>query len=170
MTNGEIINRVAESGIITIDLEDFYPDEEIVSIDMKQFLFMEMILKEKDFRQQLKEYNWTQFQNKAVAVYCSVDTIIPRWAYMLLANYLQPFAVRVYVGTEEEMAEHLLLENIKKSITAEQFTDKRIVIKGCGEKEISARVYTEITTMLLPFAKSIMYGEACSSVPVYKKR
>lgn len=170
MTNGEIINRVAESGIITIDLEDFYPKEAIVVIDMKQFLFMEMLLKEKDFRQQLKDYDWKQFENKPVAIYCSVDTIIPRWAYMLLANYLQPVASRVFVGSEEEMAEQLIMENIKNNITAEQFTDKRIVIKGCGEKNISARVYTEITSLLLPFAKSIMYGEACSSVPVYKKR
>ena len=170
MTNGEIINRVAESGIITIDLEDFYPTEEIAELDIKPFLFMEMLLKEKDFRQQLKDYDWTRFQHKNVAVFCSVDTIIPKWAFMLAANYLQPVARRIFAGTKEELAEQIILEKIQREIQPEEFTDKRIVIKGCGEKEISARIYLEITTLLLPFAKSIMYGEACSSVPVYKKR
>lgn len=166
----EIINRVAESGIITIDLEDFYPKEEIVELDIKPFLFGGMILKEKDFRLQLKEFDWNIFAKKNVAIFCSADAIIPRWAFMLLATYLQPIAHKIFAGTNAEMAENLTLENLKMNLSLNDFSDKRIVVKGCGEKQLSAKIYTEITTLLLPFAKSIMYGEACSSVPVFKKR
>lgn len=170
MRNGEIINRVAESGIITIDMENYYPAEEIIGFDLKAFLFMELILKEKAFRQQIKDYNWQSLEGKNVAIYCSVDAIIPSWAYMLVVTFLYPYAKNIFAGNEQEMAEYLTITNFKKNIEPEKLSEKRIVIKGCGEKKLSARVYADATTILLPIAKSIMYGEACSSVPVYKKK
>lgn len=168
--SNEIVNRVAGSGIITIDLEDFYPREEIGEVDIKQFLFKDMLLKEKDFRQYLKEYDWQQFNGKNVAVFCSTDAIIPRWAYMLIAIDLLPFAKEIFTGTKKDFAEKQLLQSLEKRIVPQDYTDKRVVIKGCGEKDVSEAAYTKITLMLLPFVKSIMYGEACSSVPLYRKR
>lgn len=165
----EIINKVAQSGIITIDLEDYYPKTPIVSFDIKPLLFMEMLLKEKDFRQQLKEMDWAPYADKIVAIHCSSDAIIPRWAYMLLAIYLEPIAGAVYVGAPDEIAARLLLEEIQK-IEVADFEGKRMVIKGCGDLSIGAEAYLLITQKLLPVAQSIMYGEPCSTVPVYKKK
>lgn len=164
-----IVNKVAESGIITIDLEDFYPREEIMGIDIKQWLFMDMLLKEKAFRQSLKENDWTIYQAKSVAIYCSTDAIIPRWAYMLLATYLSPVAADIFIGTPEQMAMHLI-ENKILELDLNQYQDKRIILKGCGKKDVNAAVYFAMTRRLLPRVQSIMYGEACSSVPVYKRK
>jgi hypothetical protein len=164
-----IVNKVAESGIITIDLEDFYPGEEIIGIDIKQWLFMDMLLKEKPFRQSLKETNWSSYQDKFVAVFCSSDAIIPRWAYMLLATYLTPVAADIYIGTPEEMAMKLIETKIDL-LDPEQYQDKRIILKGCGKMDVNAAVYFAMTRRLLPYVQSIMYGEACSSVPVYKRK
>lgn len=165
----EIINKVAQSGILTLDLEEYYPKEEIVGFDIKPLLFMEMLLKEKDFREQLKTMDWSAYEGKAVAIYCSADAIIPRWAYMLLAVYLQPITNTLFVGTVEEMASHLLLKKIN-GLDYLQYEGKRVIIKGCGDLDVSASAYMEITKNLLPFAQSVMYGEACSTVPVYKKK
>lgn len=164
-----IVNKVAESGIITIDLEDFYPGETIIGIDIKQWLFMDMLLKEKPFRQSLKENDWTAYQDKLVAIFCSSDAIIPRWAYMLLATYLSPVAADIYIGTPEQMAMHLIQTRID-SMDLEPYLNKRIILKGCGKKEVNAAVYFAMTKRLLPHVQSIMYGEACSSVPVYKRK
>jgi hypothetical protein len=162
------INKVAESGIITIDLESYFPKEAIEVFDIKDFLFMGLILKEKDFRQSLKELSTEKFINKIVAVNCSADAIIPMWAYMLIAAVLQPVAKNVIFGTKEEAIKKIQLQNIQ-TITTGEYTDKRVVIKGCGETPISEEAYLLITNILRPVVKSIMYGEPCSTVPIYKK-
>jgi hypothetical protein len=164
-----IVNKVAESGLITIDLEGFYPREQTAVFDLKGFLFMEMILKEKDFRDKLKDHNWEDYRNKYVAVHCSADAIIPVWGYMLVVSYLQPVAKDIIMGDEKELHRHLFLKNLS-GIDKNEFADKRVVIKGCGDTPIGDFAYAEITKLLLPVVKSIMYGEACSTVPVYKKR
>lgn len=164
-----IVNKVAESGIITLDLAKYIPQEDIVkSFDLKPFLFMEMILKEKDYRAALQAFDWQQYKDKRVAVHCSADAIIPVWAYMLATSYLQPVAASVYFGTEEELKKDILLKNIA-AIDLAEYTDKRMVIKGCGDVAIPEAAYVAITARLLPMAKSIMYGEPCSTVPIYKK-
>lgn len=164
-----IRNKVAESGIITLNLEDFYPTDEIVIFDIKDYLFMEMILKEKDFRESLKNFDWQQYTNKNVGITCTVDAIIPLWAYMLVAVYLEPVANFVAEGNIEEIRKRILLQNIN-SINKDEYKDKRIVIKGCGDVEIPPYAFAEITRVLLPIVKSLMYGEPCSTVPVYKKK
>lgn len=165
----EIINKVAQSALVTIDLEKFYPTEEIVLFDLKSFLFRELILKEKEYREELKNFDWTIFQNKAVAITCSTDAIIPLWAYMLAVTYLQPFAKEIVFGNEKEALNILFLKKLSQ-INPQEFEGKRLVVKGCGEKKIPESAYIEITRILRPVAKSIMFGEPCSTVPIYKKR
>jgi hypothetical protein len=164
------VNKVAASGILTLDLEKWAPTAgAFATFDLKEHLFMGLILKEKDFREALKNKDWTEYQDKNVAVTCSVDAIIPVWAYMLVAAYLQPYAKDVYTGTVAEMQKHLFLKALA-SIDAGAYTDQRVVVKGCGDVPIDAFAYAEITKLLRPVAKSIMYGEPCSTVPVYKKK
>jgi flavodoxin len=165
----EMINKVASSGIITIDLEDHYPTEEILAFDIKPYLFRGLILKEKDFREALQKTDWTKYKNKIVAVCCSADAIIPAWAYMLIATYLQPLAKDLIVGDEKEAIKQNILKRIDE-INSKDYNEKRVIIKGCGDVFIDSAAYMEITKKLLPVAKSIMYGEACSNVPVYKKK
>ena len=167
--NEPFINKVAESGLITIDLEKWYPKGETAVFDMKDHLFMGMILKEKDFREALKNLDWTVYQNKNVALTCSADAIIPVWAWMLVATYLQPAAREIVMGDEKELHRHLFLKNLS-AINVNEYADKKIVIKGCGETPVADYVYMEITKLLRPVAKSIMYGEPCSTVPVFKKK
>lgn len=162
------VNKVAESGIITIDLETFFPKEPIVSFDLKDYLFMGLILKEKEFRQALKDLDISAFENKIVAVTCTADAIIPMWAYMLVASLLQPVAKEVVLGTADVAKHKMLIAQIEK-INVSEYTDKRVVIKGCGETPIPEEAYLQITQLLRPVVKSIMYGEPCSTVPVYKK-
>ncbi|MFT3909563.1 MAG: DUF2480 family protein [Ferruginibacter sp.] len=161
-------NKVAESGIITLDLEDYYPKETVVLFDMKDYLFMGLILKEKDFRESLKALDTSIYKDKIAAITCSADAVIPMWAYMLAASVLQPVAKEIVFANEEQAKKQLLLKNIA-TITTNDFSDKRVVIKGCGEIAIPEEAYIEITKMLRPVAKSIMYGEPCSTVPVFKK-
>ena len=163
-----IINKVAESGLVSIDPEHYYPKGEVAVFDMKDHLFMEMILKEKDFREALKNLDWEKYRDKNIALTCTADAIIPVWAYMLVAAYLQPIAKDIVMGDEKELHKILFLKNLSK-IDTNEFADKRIVIKGCGETPIEDFVYMEITKLLRPVAKSIMYGEPCSTVPVFKK-
>jgi Protein of unknown function (DUF2480) len=164
-----LINKVAESGLVTLDLEQYYPKGETAVFDLKDYLFMGMILKEKDYREGLKTTDWSLYTGKNVALTCSADAIIPVWAWMLAAAYLQPVAKELVMGDEKELHKQLYLKNIA-AINPEEFADKRMVIKGCGETPIADFVYMEVTKKLLPVAKSIMYGEPCSTVPVYKKK
>jgi hypothetical protein len=164
-----IVNKVSESGIVTIDPADFYPKGEIVSFDMKEHLFMGLILKEKDFRAALQSLDFEQYRDKNVAVFCSADAIIPVWAYMLVASYLQPVAKTIVFGNETTLINDLIKQNLQ-TLNAKEFSDKRVVIKGCGELAIPESAYVEITSKLRPFVKSIMYGEPCSTVPIYKKK
>jgi hypothetical protein len=163
-----IVNKVAESSIMELNLEHYYPQVEIATFDLKNYLFMELILKEKDFREALKNFDFSVYKDKYVAVTCSADAIIPVWAYMLVASYVQPFAKDVFFGDENTVHNMLFLQNISK-IDLEIFTDKRVVVKGCGDIQIGESAYLEITKLLRPLAKSIMYGEPCSTVPIYKK-
>ena len=163
------INKVSESGLVTVDLENYYPTGESAVFDLKDHLFMGLILKEKDFREALKNTDWTIYQNKNVAVTCSADAIIPVWAYMLVASYLQPVAAEIVMGDEKELHRVMFLKNLS-TIDPTSYTDKRVVVKGCGETPIADFVYLEITKLLRPVAKSIMYGEPCSTVPIFKKR
>lgn len=165
----EIVNRVAESSIITLDLEQFYPKGEIAVFDLKDHLFMGLILKEKDFRTALQNLDWEQFRDKNVAVTCSADAIIPVWAYMLVASYLQPVAKEIIFGDEATLIQTIISRNLSR-IDPSEYTDKRVVIKGCGEIKIPDAAYMEVTAKLRPVVKSIMYGEPCSTVPIYKKK
>ncbi|HEX5653947.1 MAG TPA: DUF2480 family protein [Chitinophagaceae bacterium] len=163
-----IINKVAESGLVTIDLEHYYPSGDIAFFDLKDHLFMGMILKEKDFRTALKNMDWSVYQDKSVAVGCSADAIIPVWAYMLVASYLQPVAKDLVMGDEKELHKYLFLKNLS-ALNPGDYADKRVVVKGCGDTPIGEFAYMEITKLLRPVAKSIMYGEPCSTVPIFKK-
>ncbi len=164
----EFVNKVSESGIITLDLEDFYPKDETAVFDMKDHLFMGLILKEKDFREVMKNLDLTPYKEKNIALTCSADAVIPVWAYMLVASYLQPIAKEIVFGDADFLHKTLFLKNIDK-INAEDYKDQRVVIKGCGELPISETAYVAITNLLRPVVKSIMYGEPCSTVPVFKK-
>jgi hypothetical protein len=163
----EIVNKVANSGIITIDPEEFYTPGERVLFDIKPFLFQEMILKEKDFREHIKNTDWAIYKDKLVAITCTADAIIPTWAYMLITLALEPYAKKVVFGDLNTLENELFNDKIV-TLNIEQYKDARIVIKGCGEKEISANVYVKLTALLKPVVKSIMYGEPCSTVPLYK--
>ena len=167
--NESFVNKVAESGIVTLNLEEFYPKEPMMVFDMKDYLFMGLILKEKDFREALKQLDLAPFQGKNVALTCSADAVIPMWAYMLAASALQPVSKEIVFGTEEYAIQNLLLKNIA-AINPEEYSDIRVVIKGCGELPVKEAAYIEITRLLRPYAKSIMYGEPCSTVPVFKKK
>lgn len=165
----EIVNKVAASGLETINLEDYFPQGENLVFDMKDHLFMGMILKEKDFRASLQGLDWEQYRDKNVAVFCSADAIIPAWAYMLVMTYLEPIAKFVVAGNEETLQTVLFMQSLQ-ALPVADFADKRVVIKGCGDLPIGANAYAEITRLLRPVVKSIMYGEPCSTVPVYKKK
>jgi hypothetical protein len=164
----EIVNKVAESGLITIDLEDFYPEGERILFDIKPWLFEELILKEKDFREHIKNHDWAQYENKFVAINCSADAIIPTWAYMLVASALSS-AKKIVFGDLQKLEEEIF-HDIFKKMNPEEYRDQRIIIKGCSNKEVPASAYVEFTNLLQPVVKSIMYGEACSTVPVFKRK
>lgn len=164
-----INNKVSDSGLITIDLATFIPSNEIILFDIKPFLFMELILKEKDFRAALLQTDWNVYADKIVGIYCSTDAIIPMWANMLIVSYLQPMAKLVYFGDENKVREQLILEKIKE-VNPSDYSDQRVVIKGCGETKIEESAYVAITQKLRPVVKSIMFGEPCSTVPVFKRK
>lgn len=169
--NSELIieNKVAGSGLITLNLEDYFDKTPRAELDIKPWLFREMILKEKDFREYVKQHNWEQYAGKHVAVFCSTDAIIPTWAYMLIAIQLQPFAKRIVFGTPETL-NTLLYEEAINAIDFAQFEGKRMIVKGCSDVPVPVQAYVEVTRRLMPFAKSIMYGEACSNVPLFKQK
>lgn len=165
----QINNKVADSGIITLDLASFLPSDEIVVFDIKPFLFMGLILKEKEFRASLNTIDWSVYQDKVVGIFCSTDATIPMWANMLIVSSLQPIAKAVYFGDTNSVSAQLIVEKISK-INSEDYQDQRVVIKGCGETPIHESAYIAITQKLRPAVKSIMFGEPCSTVPVYKRK
>lgn len=163
-----LVNRVANSRITTIDLESLYPSGEILSFDLKDYLYMELILKEKDFREALKAHDWQQYNGKNLAVFCSTDAIIPMWAYMLVATYAAPYAQDIALCSPENFVETAFQKKIN-ALNISDYEGGRIVVKGCSDKPVPASAYLEITRRLQPVAQSIMFGEPCSTVPVYKK-
>ena len=165
----DIFNKVAQSGLLTLDLEEYYPREEIVVFDLKPLLFMEMILKEKDFRAALQGIDWAGYRDKIMSVTCTADAIIPSWAYMLIAAYAQPFAKAIVLGDRQMALREAFLNNLR-AIDLSAYTDQRVVVKGCGDLSVDGFAYLEIAGRLRPVVKSMMYGEACSNVPVYKKK
>ena len=164
----EIINRVAQSGLVDLDPADFYPKFEIVELDIKPWLFQGLILKERDFRAALKEHEWGQYKGQHLIVFCSADVIIPQWAYMLIAIYLEPMECEFHLGTKQEFVKEWMHKAIE-SYDFAQYAGARVVVKGCGDYQIPDLAYLRIAQRLMPVAKSIMFGEACSTVPIYKR-
>ncbi|WP_205959930.1 DUF2480 family protein [Flammeovirga aprica] len=164
----EIVNRVAQSALISFDLEDIRAEGERVLIDIKEQLFQGLILREKDFRAFIKEHDWSQYQDKHVAVTCSEDVVIPTWAYMLLTTRLEKYATTIVFGDLTRLEEKLF-EKAIAALDTEQFVDKPVVVKGCSKEEVPVTAYVDITEKLRPIAKTIMFGEPCSTVPIYKK-
>ena len=165
----ELVNRVAQSGLITINLEEYYPTHELVEFDLKDHLFRELILKEKDFRESLKAHDWEQYKGKILLVFCSVDAIIPVWAYMLIASYASNSAESIFQGTKEEFLKNHYSDQIQK-LDLSAYQDSRIVLKGCSDMPVPPSAYLDLTERLIPMVTSLMYGEPCSTVPIYKKK
>lgn len=165
----EIINRVSSSSLITFDLEELYTPGERVLFDIKGLLFQELILREKDFRDFIKSHHWSQYTNQYVAITCSADAVIPTWAYMLLASALQPYAAVVIFGTLRDL-ETFLFKQALDSTDWKKYSNAKVVIKGCSKVEVPVSSYVEATNRLRPIASSIMFGEPCSTVPVFKKK
>jgi hypothetical protein len=164
----EIRNKVAESSLITFNLEDLYQVGARLTFDLKDFLFEGLILREKDYREELKNRDWSTFQYAFVNIQCSADAIVPQWAFMLAAAYLQPVAKRVVMGTPETL-ETVLYQESLANLDLEQFRDERVIVKGCSKYPVPTSAYVEFVSKLTPVAKTVMYGEACSTVPLFKK-
>ena len=164
----EIVNRVANSPLITLNLEDYYVPGERIVFDLKELLYMEQILREKDFRESIQATDWTKYKDKHVALYCSVDAIVPVWAYMLITSRLEPYAQTIVQGDLSVLENALFTKSLDRIVPTE-YQDKKVVVKGCGDKTVPVSAFTEITRRLRPFVSSISYGEPCSTVPVYKR-
>jgi hypothetical protein len=167
MSNLVPINKDSR-GLINIDLEEFYHHGEHVIYDLRQNLFQDSIIREEEFRSFVADYNWSQYKGKNVVITCSVDAIIPTWAYMLLTTALAPYANFVYFGDISKLND-ALFQNALSKLDLEQFRDERVVIKGCGSKKVPLSAYVEIVRLLQPIVRSILYGDPCSTVPVYRK-
>lgn len=165
----EIINRVANSKLMTVDLEDYYPEGKRILFDIKDWLFKGLVLREKDFRQKVIEHDWSQYKDAYIALTCSTDAIVPAWAFMLLSSSLEPYAKKIIKGDLEQL-ETSIYEEIIPSINLSEFQEKPIIIKGCSNKPVPTNAYILMINRLKTVAKSIMYGEACSSVPLYKRK
>ncbi len=164
-----LINKVAASGLITLRPEEWVPAILPVPFDLKEFLFMGQIVKEKDFREAMKQHDWSQYKDRSLAVFCSADAIIPNWAYMLVTSLATPFAKEVYSGTPEAWIQDQLLHHID-TMDIKAYTDQRVIIKGCSDHvAIGPDIYMALTSRLQPIVKSLMFGEPCSTVPVYKR-
>lgn len=164
----EIVNKVAQSGIITIDPEEFIPKGKHLNIDLKEILWQGLVLRENDLKNFIETHPWENYKDTFVSIYCSEDAVIPHWAYMKLAISLQPFAKTVFYGTKEQMEEELALSEIAKMYVS-PFENQRVVIKGCGNKNFTSRIYVALTNKLESVVKSLMFGEPCSTVPIFKK-
>jgi len=169
MEEQEIINRVANSVLQVFDLEDYYPEGERLSLDISQWLWEGFVLKEKDFRDSLKNHDWQQYAGKYIALQCSTDAIVPAWAYMLVTVHLQPFAKKVVQGNIAELNTSIY-QDILNNLDYNEYADKPVIIKGCAKKPVPQEAYVMASQKLLPIAKSIMFGEACSSVPLFKRK
>lgn len=167
--SNEIINRVTNSSLEVFDLEDYFPKTDILFLDIKQWLFEEIILKEKDFRKTLKNHNWQNYRGKYIAIGCTSDAIIPSWAYMLVASYLIPFSLKTIKGTTDDLLLAIYQEELSK-IDYSYLENKSVIIKGCSRKNVPEAAYVLATSYIQPIAKSVMYGEACSAVPIFKKK
>ncbi|MDT0558218.1 DUF2480 family protein [Ichthyenterobacterium sp. W332] len=170
MSNAEqIVNRVAKSPLRVIDLEDFYPSGSRILFDIKDWLYEGFVLREKDFRNQITSHNWLQYQDAYIALTCSSDAIVPIWAYMLITLELEPFAKSVIIGDLEAL-ETRIFQSIIADLDIDAYKNAPVIIKGCSNKPIPKSAYLMLTNRLKPFVKSIMYGEACSAVPLFKKK
>ena len=167
--SGEIVNRVANSGLINIDLSDYAPKQNIAVLEVKDFLFQGIILKEKEFRNSLKEFDFSIYQGKTVAIHCSVDAIVPMWAFMLVTSYLKGIANEIHFGKKEDVFQQIFTANID-AIDNTEFQNKKVIVKGCGQIPLSASLYMAITKKLQNTVSSLMFGEACSAVPVLKNK
>ena len=165
----EIVNRVASSVLITIDLADYAPEQSIANFDLKDFLFEEIFLKEKEFRVKLKSFDFSIYTGKMVALNCSSDAIVPMWAYMLVTSYLNQVGTEIHFGTKEEVFQKIFTDNIN-SIDASEFENKKVIVKGCGQIPLTESLYIAITKKLQNTVSSLMFGEACSAVPVLKNK
>ncbi|MFD2599954.1 DUF2480 family protein [Sphingobacterium corticis] len=164
-----IVNKVAQSGLITVDLAHFAPQEDIVVYDIKDNLFHGLILKEKDFRDFIKNHDWSEYTNKHVGIICSTDAIVPTWAYMLLATKLTPIVASIHFG-DADMVRTNLFRDLLSNMDYARFADERVVVKGCGDIPIPTEAFVTFTGKLTQVAKSVMYGEPCSTVPVFKRK
>lgn len=164
----EIVNRVSSSALVTFDLEEYYRSGDRVLIDIKDQLFQELILREKDFREYIKTHNWSQYKNKFVAIHCSVDAVVPTWAYMLFSIALEPYASKIIFGTLEDLEAQLFYDELLK-VDWSLYRDAKVVIKGCSKVEVPVKAYVEVTNKLRSVATSLMFGEPCSTVPLYKR-
>ena len=165
----EIVNRVANSAVITIDLADYAPSQSISVLDIKDFLFQEIILKEKEFRTNLKEFDFSIYKDKIVAINCSSDAIVPMWAFMLVTSYLKGIASEIYFGKKMDVFQEIFTANID-AIDSTEFENKKVIVKGCGQIPLSASLYMAITKKLQNTVSSLMFGEACSAVPILKNK
>jgi hypothetical protein len=170
MTNDKpLVNRVAKSGIITLNLEDYFPKATIIEFDIKDHLFRGLLLREKDFRAMIAEHDWSQYEGKILALHCSADAIVPTWAYQLVAIHAAPFAQEIYHGNTAQSIEQYYVQ-VLNQLDIQAYTDQRIVIKGCSNKPVPTTAYMTLAKLLQPVAKRIMYGEPCSMVPLFKKK
>ncbi len=165
----EIVNRVANSKLTTFNLEDFYQKGERVAFDISSWLLEGIVLRESEFREKANKHDWSQYQDKFVALFCSTEAIVPGWAFLLLSLHLAPYTKKVTVGSLEEL-ESILFAELLKDLDVSDYQDRLIIIKGCAHKPIPQNAYVLLAQKLQPIAKSIMYGEACSSVPLFKKK
>jgi hypothetical protein len=165
----EIVNKVKQSKLETVDLEKLAIDFDVQELDIKDFLFQELILKEKEYREKLEQYDWSQYDGVYLAVFCSTDAILPKWAFMLIVQYAYPYVEDVLFGNREEVLHELLTRKLSE-VDWKQYQDKFVLLKGCSKMDISSDVYMEATKKLLPYVKKLMYGEACSNVPIYRQK
>ncbi|MDZ7720840.1 MAG: DUF2480 family protein [Balneolaceae bacterium] len=165
----EIVNKIQQSKLETVDLEKFATDVKVYELDLKEFLFKEMILKEKEYREKMEAHDWTQYGDGFLTVYCSTDAIIPKWAYMLVVQHAQEYAGDVFFGTKQEALSQIFKQKLDQT-NWEKYEDRFVLLKGCSKMDVPADVYMYATKKLLPHVKKLMYGEACSNVPIYRKK
>ena len=168
MEEKEIINRVTGSSLIVFNLEDYFPEFEVAEIDLSSILFQGQILREKDVRDFVKHHDWNQYLNKHLALHCSADAIVPTWAFMLIGIAVQPFAASVVFGNRDALMTQLF-KNALSGVDWEKYRNEKVVIKGCGDRKVPESAFLEVASRLRPVATSIMYGEPCSTVPLYRK-